>query len=61
MGVILVKAQRGVGIARLDELLEIGNLLGSPEHRRELQTKGISPSRFPWAPRIDAENMVGGS
>jgi hypothetical protein len=50
-----------VGIARLDELLEIGNLLGSPEHRRELQTKGISPSRFPWAPRIDAENMVGGS
>jgi len=50
---ILVKAESGVSVASLYETLEIGNLLGSPEHRRKVQTKGIRSRRFPRTPSID--------
>ena len=50
-----------MSVARLYETFEIGNLLGSPEHRREFQTKGIRSSRFPWTPSINTEKEVGGN
>lgn len=58
---ILIKAESGVSVASNYEILEIANLLGSPEHRHEFQIQAIESRRFPRTPSIEARKEVGGN
>jgi len=54
-----VEAQSPTSVTRLDEVLEITNLLRTPEHGSELQAKGVRSCGLPRTPRVDGRNFGG--
>lgn len=54
-----IETQCVLGITGFDEVLEITNLLCTPEHGGELQSKGVRASRLPRTPGVDGGNFAG--